>query len=37
MSEKPLVVDLGDRVTQANSDAENYALFMMEPTYKPCL
>jgi hypothetical protein len=35
--DKPLVVDLGDRVMKANSDVENYALFMMEPTYKPCL
>lgn len=33
---KPLVVDIGNHVMQADSKAENYALFMMAPTYKPC-
>lgn len=33
---KPLVVDIGGRVMRADSDAENYSLFMMEPKYKPC-
>jgi len=35
-SEKPLLVDIGDRTMQSKSDAENYALFLMEPKYKPC-
>ena len=35
-AKKPLVVDIGDHTQRADSDTENYALFMMEPTYKPC-
>jgi hypothetical protein len=34
--DKPLVVDIGKHTMRSNSQAENYALYMMAPTYKPC-
>jgi hypothetical protein len=34
--DKPLLVDIGEHTMRSNSTAENYALFMMEPKYKPC-